>query len=133
MMKEEKKQSRSEKRYANSPKMERGEDGAMKVNKNERKAAATNAGTDNAAHGADMPDKEMSEMMHRHSEERMKMHHKHETEMMEHMHKKSSAMHEESMDKKEHPEVERGKDSKKEKEPKKESGKEEMTKVKGDK
>ncbi len=105
----EKKVSRSEKRYADSPKMERNDEGKMAVKKSERKAAAVDAGTDNAAHGD-----EMGKMMSRHAEERMKLHHKHDLEMMSHAH---AGMKEE--DKKE--------------EPKKESGKEEMAKVKGDK
>ncbi len=103
-MAEDKKMSRSEKRYSKTPTMERNEKGKMAVKKKEAKAPET----ESAGGG----DKEMADMMHKHAEERMAMHHKHETQMMEHMHAKAKMSHEE---------------------PKKEAGNKEAKKIEGEK
>ncbi len=101
-MAEDKKMSRSEKRYSKTPTMERNEKGKMAVKKKEAKAPE--------AESAGGGDKEMAELMQKHAEERMKLHHAHETQMMTHMHSKAKMSHEE---------------------PKKESGEKEAKKIEG--
>lgn len=86
-MDKEKKMTRSEKMYANSPKLERNEEGKMSITR--KNASADNAGTDNAAHGADLPEhtKAMVDLMEKHASERLDMHNKHLKEHMDTMHK----------------------------------------------
>lgn len=85
---EDKKKTRSEKMYSNSPKLEKDSDGKTVLSKGEKKAAAVNAGTDNAAHGADLPEhtQKMVDLMEKHAGERLDMHNKHLKEHMDTMH-----------------------------------------------
>lgn len=83
----EKKPARHEKMYANSPKLERNEEGHMGISKGEKKSAEVNSGTD----GVPEHDGKLMEMMGKHSMERLDMHHKHEKEIMEHHHSKAMA------------------------------------------
>lgn len=86
---EDKKKTRSEKMYANSPKIDKNEDGKAVLTKGERKSAAVNSGTDNAAHGASLPDRDaaITDIMHKQAAERLELFHKHEKEHMDTMHK----------------------------------------------
>lgn len=74
--------------YEHSPKIGKDENGkavAVKPKKEEQKA-------ETGEH-----DTAMTDIMHKHSKERMDMHHKHEKEILEHMHSKGQqAMNEET-------------------------------------
>ena len=88
-MAEEKKKTRADRMYGNSPKLAKGEDGKVGVTK----AMKERDGTDGVQMHESGHDMEMKEMMNRHSEERMKLHHKHELEMHEHLKKAISSGH----------------------------------------
>lgn len=110
-MAEDKKKSRADRMYGNSPKLTKGEDGKVGITK----AMKERDGTDGVEQHESGHDMEMKEMMNRHSEERMKLHHKHELEMHEHLVKKATA-HDQSHEKAEE-----------------KSGKKTVEKVEGDK
>lgn len=75
----EKKPSRSERMYGNSPKIKKGEDGKVTIGKDEKVASGTDGIQEHESH--------MQELEHKHSKERMDMFHKHEKEHMEMKHK----------------------------------------------
>lgn len=67
--------STADKMYKSSPKMERNDEGKMKVTKAEKESARTNDGTE----GMPIHEEGVSPQM-RHAMERTMMHHRHETE-----------------------------------------------------
>ncbi len=81
--------ARHEKRYANGPKLEKGEDGKPKVTRGEKKTEQVSDGTD----GIEGSDKAAQDMNHRHAKERMELFHKHEKEHLALSHKEMKAGH----------------------------------------
>lgn len=74
---------RSEKMYANSPKLERNEEGKMGITRAEKKSAEVNSGTD----GVQENDVEATDLHQRHAKERLELYHKHEKEHLDMTHK----------------------------------------------
>lgn len=68
------KTSKADKMYAESPMLERGEDGKMSVTKKEKKSSQVDAGTEGVSASDVMP------AHARHASERRDMHNRHETE-----------------------------------------------------
>lgn len=72
----DKKTTRSDRMYNNSPRLERDGEGKMGITKAEKKSSETNAGTE----GIPEHDKAAMEMTQKHETERLDLHHKHEKE-----------------------------------------------------
>lgn len=81
---EEKKKSRADKMYGNSPKIKKGEDGKVTIGKDEKVASGTDGIKENESHAME---KHVQDLEHKHSKERMDMFHRHEKEHMEMKHK----------------------------------------------
>lgn len=84
--KDKKRESRSERMYKNSPRIEKGPDGKVGMTTAQKEQAEVNGGTDGIGQH-ESHDQDLKEMLHRHAEARLKMHHDHEEEHMKHAHK----------------------------------------------
>lgn len=80
----EKKESRSERMYKNSPKIKKGEDGKVTIDKSSKVNDGTDGIQESESHASE---KHIQELEHKHSKERMHMFHKHEEEHMALRHK----------------------------------------------
>jgi hypothetical protein len=82
--KDKKRESRSDRMYKNSPKLEKDkETGKVGMTRGSKESAEVSSGTNHIAEH----ESHMQELEHKHSKERMDMFHKHEKEHMELKHK----------------------------------------------